>query len=344
MRIGNVVGYWSTNIGNSFFQLSAEKLLKEMGHDVFNIPDLSGYADLQSKSKNSLDLLSYYSLDALVLHGPMFRSNITEIMASLLEIQVDRKIPVLLLGAGMMDYDSKYSEKYRDFIDRCNVKFISTRDEATYEYLSGMNLSNTVLHNGIDLAFFLPKFYHKNTLKKELIVLNFDQIDEPKFKEVDSGEIQINHQSFTYRVGNKSEPLKLFKKFAPFVKWIWQRDINRELLINHDNILRTEHRYNPYFGKKIYSKSRTFASDHPTGYIDIYSNSKLTLSNRVHACALTLANGGKAMYFSNSKRAALLDRVVGDDSYTEKPVRINSSIIEDEYVNLIKALKNVIKD
>ena len=53
---------------------------------------------------------------------------------------------------------------------------------------------------------------------------------------------------------------------------------------NDDNLIRLDHRYNPAIPRKIYSKPNTFSADIPEGYLSIYKSSKLTVSNRVHAC------------------------------------------------------------
>ena len=81
--------------------------------------------------------------------------------------------------------------------------------------------------------------------------------------------------------------------------------------------------------------------DTPEGYLLAYANSKLTLSNRVHANVATLSYGNSSMYFSNSKRAKLLDRLGLKDIY-KKPMSLKKEILEEEKHNLINfILKNL---
>ena len=79
--------------------------------------------------------------------------------------------------------------------------------------------------------------------------------------------------------------------------------------------------------------------DTPEGYLLAYANSKLTLSNRVHANVATLSYGNPAMYFSDSKRAKLLDRLNLCEIYN-KPMKLSSDILDLEKNNLVEFIKN----
>ena len=83
----------------------------------------------------------------------------------------------------------------------------------------------------------------------------------------------------------------------------------------------------------------TFAMDTPEGYLLAYANSKLTLSNRVHANVATLSYGNSSMYFSDSKRASLLDRLGLGEIYN-KPMSLNPDLLEDEKNGLLNFIKN----
>ena len=82
--------------------------------------------------------------------------------------------------------------------------------------------------------------------------------------------------------------------------------------------------------------------DTPEGYLLAYSNSKLTLSNRVHANVASLSYGNKAMYFSDSKRANLLNRL-GLNTIYNKPVSLNFSELDFEKKELVLFIKNQIQ-
>jgi len=103
----------------------------------------------------------------------------------------------------------------------------------------------------------------------------------------------------------------------------------------------TNHRYNPMYIKKIYSLPHTYSGDTPFPYWAIYKNSKLTISNRVHACVATLSFGNPAWLFTKSPRAGLLDRV-GAGDIKEQPVRIDIPRLQKDKAEMIAFVKQVL--
>ena len=69
-NIAIVAGYWSTNIGNSFFQLGAEYLLHQVFPEdrVVMLSDQPGYWNVRlGNPANALGLLEHVALDYLVI-------------------------------------------------------------------------------------------------------------------------------------------------------------------------------------------------------------------------------------------------------------------------------------
>ena len=81
--------------------------------------------------------------------------------------------------------------------------------------------------------------------------------------------------------------------------------------------------------------------DTPEGYLIAYANSELTLSNRVHANVATLSYGNTAMYFSDSKRATLLNRLDLSEIYN-KPMTLDQDRLDEEKFNLLNFIKSTI--
>ena len=79
----------------------------------------------------------------------------------------------------------------------------------------------------------------------------------------------------------------------------------------------------------------------PYGYINIYANSKLTLSDRVHACAVTMAFGHPAMLFAKTNRVGLLERV-GAGGISLHPVKPDVLFIENEKKQMKKWLADTL--
>ena len=105
-------------------------------------------------------------------------------------------------------------------------------------------------------------------------------------------------------------------------------------------MFRTDHRFHPHYRNKIYNQNNSFCSDLPYGYLDIYANSELTLSDRVHACAVTMAYGHSAMLFAKTNRVGLLERV-GAKDISKHPVSLDLMLINVEKEKMINWLSEI---
>lgn len=64
---------------------------------------------------------------------------------------------------------------------------------------------------------------------------------------------------------------------------------------------------------RLFFKPNSFCSQTPFGYLNIYKNTNLTITDRLHASVATMAYGNPARLFLKSNRAFLLDRVGAAD-------------------------------
>lgn len=336
MKIASVKGWWSTNIGNSLFQISAKGIFEELGLDVVSVPDAPGFINVKKGNPaNYFDFNEYLDIDFFCIHGPSFRKEFDRIYLDSLTKLSKRGVKVISLGAGCMHYDQSMSKYYRDWIEACGISVIATRDEKTYDYLKG---SNAKLYSGIDLGFLISFYAPQPTFvdNQKFVCFNFDQIPEPVFEEDEQGVIQIDSKTFSYRKSFSREPKGIAKKLFPFIRPYFKTFQNE--MIDGQRIIRLDHRFNPYSRKKIYSDANTFAMDVPDGYLLAYANSLMTLSNRVHANVATLSYGNRSMYFSDSKRALLLDRMGLGEIYN-RPLSLDKDRLLEEKEELISFVK-----
>ena len=112
-------------------------------------------------------------------------------------------------------------------------------------------------------------------------------------------------------------------------------------MIGQYMLVRTDQRFHPHFRSKIYAYKNSFCADIPYGYINLYANAQLTLSDRVHACAVTLAYGHSAMLFAKTNRVGLLERV-GAGEITKRPVSLDMELIRAEKAKMVEWLQNVL--
>lgn len=310
MNIGVLCGYWSTNIGNSFFQLGAEYVLKRAfaGHDLFFVGDQAGYAYPKSgRPANALDLLRYIDVDYLAVLGPFIRPEFEKILGPTLRALSARGTRIIALSVGLMDYKLD-AKRYRELLKGIDFFCFFSRDHHTYTELGDLAVNS---YDGIDAAFFISDAVRRKPFSKDMgdyWAVNFDQAPEPRIETASFP----GAQRFAIANGELYMDMKAFRKESIL------RNMGRRVLrstlrstseIGGARIIRTDHRYNPYIERKIYSGSNTYSGDVPFSYLQIYANAKGVISNRVHACVAALSYGVPAFLASGSERSKLFDRI-----------------------------------
>lgn len=314
MNIGVITGYWSTNVGNAFFQLGAQHALRQVfpQANIFPVPDAPGYLlPTAGNPRNSFDLLGELEMDYLVILGPFIRPEFEIILAPALRKLAQKGTQFLAMGVGMMSYDEGTIGSAIRIIQDLPFRLLITRDTPTFE---AFHSYFPAALDGVDVAFFVSDVWtdtQKLKRSKPYVAFNFDQTPEPEFKLSDSGydelaadlngdRYAINFPQFRRKwSGRGFIPQVLERMFFP--------QTVAEQVAGFD-IIRTDHRYNPAIPRKLYTSPQTFTSDVPWPYLSIYAGAEATFSNRVHACAATLAYGRPAMLFSDTPRAHLLER------------------------------------
>jgi hypothetical protein len=349
-RIAVMAGYWSTNIGNSFFQLGAEYLLQRIfpKDQVVLLSDQPGYWNVNVGSPaNALVLLEHLPLDYVVILGPYLRPQYAKIWLQTLKVLQKKGVRILALSAGMMDYRPAAVQQYRAWLADVPPFVMTTRDAYTYEYVGDLAQH---AYDGIDAAFFVSDLYEP--LPVELgnyVVFNFDKVPEPEVRvgdravgaavDADSVAFEFEGEGWRLRFPPLRTRLSHKYKFFPFLDAFLPASYPER--VGKRLIVRTDHRFNPFLLRKGFKGPNSFASDVPYSYLTLYANATLTLSNRVHACVATVAYGGTAMLFSKSPRARLLERV-GLTAIKNEPMALDLDYLAEEKATLIGFLRSVL--
>ena len=341
-RIGVLTGYWSTNIGNAFFQLGAQYALEKAlpGAHIFLIGDQPGYWNVaQGNPANALDYVKHLDLDAVVVLGPYVRPEMTKITAEMLRAQHKKGAKLIVMAAGMMQYDKDTIASARSLMADCPPFVFTTRDSETYDALGDLAEH---AYDGIDVATFVsdlfPPIDHD---LGDYMVLNFDQIPEPRIAptgkfgtgprtgsfDFDGTEWSFHQPRFRTEMSYKSRAYL----FAEAALGLGRKGPSE---IAGMKVIRTDHRYNPFMLRKSYKLPMTYAGDIPHSYLNLYANSRLTISNRVHACVATVSYGNPAMLFTRSPRAYLLKRL-GLDTIKQEPNRVDMVWLRQQKTALI---------
>ena len=185
VKVAHILGDWSRNIGNAFFQLGGLWVLREVlpNAQIILINEQPGYPSYWQprggNPKNSFDTPSALDVDYLVLMGPMFRPETEKIWGDSLSKVLAKGTRLILLGIGAMKYDHENILHYRNFLTKYRPYIFISRDRETFDLIG--DLSENAFC-GIDFGFFMPEVYQPlglNGCSEKFIALNFDKIPEP---------------------------------------------------------------------------------------------------------------------------------------------------------------------
>lgn len=348
-RIGVLTGYWSTNIGNAFFQLGAVYALEKAypSAHVFPIGDQAGYWNTKAGNpSNALDYAKHLDLDALVILGPYVRPEMNNIVSDLIRTQHEKGAKIMVLAAGMMQYDPGTIELSRSLMKDCPPHVFTSRDTETYDALGDLAVSS---FDGVDVATFVSDLFPKVPSDIEpYIAVNFDQIPEPRIKTApETNQSASRSFQFDGKAWNVFQPklrTELCYKHRAYIFLDSLLGLNKgPERIDDRLVVRTDHRYNPFLMRKNYRANNIYSGDVPYSYLNIYANAELTISNRVHACVATVSYGNPAMLFTRSPRAYLLKRL-GLDKIKNEPQRVDLGFLSDEKAKLIDWLRQQLTD
>jgi hypothetical protein len=109
------------------------------------------------------------------------------------------------------------------------------------------------------------------------------------------------------------------------------------------DVIRTDHRPHPMLKRKTYRRKNVMVNDTPFPFLELYSQARLTLSNRMHACVAAAAYGNHAMLFSQSPRIRLLERL-GLENIQRNPVKLDPTYLECEKRELVQFLRSLVSE
>ena len=351
IKVAYSTGFWCTNIGNSFFSLGVEYVLKQLlgSENVTLVSDYQTYTTAYGKRlyphKNQLEYISSLDIDYLVLAGPVISRYFLLLWKDILLRLKNRGIGYIILSAGTMKLDESSEQEVISFFKECPPYIIVSREHETYEAYGKYAMNS---YDGICFSFFTPDYYSPCgiDLGKSYWVSNFDKIIEPEIW-VDNSDKKHTHEfdfaGKRYYINSPNSASKKTDRFTDALIYIQSvlPAPHRPDAVGDYLIVRTDNRFHPHFRNKIYSLGNSFCADVPYGYINLYANSQLTLSDRVHSCAVTLAFGHSAMLFVKTNRVGLLDRV-GAVDITKRPVTIDLNALSEEKNNMVEWLKSVL--
>lgn len=293
------------NIGDGWYQFSLFYMLKNLfpHHEVvLGEGPVNRAFRISNKAQlnNALNLLEYQEADIHVFSGPMVPQIIRNYGATIKNILRRKKNYVLISASGTGLTSSQVHEIGR-FLKEYPPLLMSTRDYETY-----LNFKDYVpnSYNGICTAFLVDLNIKLNTftLDKPFFISSFYTELEPDFilkdysKPVNIENIIVKHKKTKYHL-----PFK-FARHLNFMN-------PQQAELNGIKIVRTIQNLNTKFNHINFAMPNSFISFNPLTYLEVVKSSEFTISDRVHACAVSLGCGKPARFLFETPRAGIFDRL-----------------------------------
>lgn len=112
--------------------------------------------------------------------------------------------------------------------------------------------------------------------------------------------------------------------------------------LNGRTIIRAHHSCWGPSPENYLTTENTLISDIPHDYLTLYANAEELHSDRVHACAATLAYGRRARLYSSTPRASMFD-AVGASKVRESLVQLDTQMLAEMKNGLVETVRNLVK-
>ncbi len=344
-------GCWPTNIGNAFINLGAMASLRSaVGTDaeIHYIGGMSQYIFwLFDKPENCFQMADLMKCDYFVIAGMTQWATFLEGNAGVMKHFSKRGSRIVVAGGGGCAYDRQEIESVRRFMKDVPIYAFVSRDTFSYE-----NYGDLAEHSldGIDSGFFVSESAAIPALVDNgFVVVNFDQLEEPRF---------VNFQPFGHQelfgpvpprreVDFEIRLRKFLRTVASRVRHPRRRNSpptnDRVIDLHGRKLLRAHHNCVPgQFPEHHLAKPDTLFSDLPWDFLTLYKHAHAVYSDRVHCCVASLAYGNRAMLFGTSNPRIRLFQRVGAAGILDEAVQCPEGLLSEVRAEQVAFLKRVI--
>lgn len=282
------------NVGDGWYQTSLYGLLRKTfpQHQVLlgEGPVRRAFRISNGKQlKNALNVMDYERADIHVFSGPMIPSIIRDYSQAIKRLIADGENYVLLSASGTGLSASEIAE-IGEFLTKYPPLLLSTRDEETYDNFKSY-VSNS--YNGICTAFLVDRTIELDTfqLEKPFFISSFYMEMEPTFS-LRGGEVRIDNVDVEHHKTMFGLPFR-YSRHQNFLR-------KHQYQLGGHLIVRTVQNLNTRFNHINFAAPNSFISFNPVRYLEVAKSSEFTISDRVHACAISLACNHPARFLFNT--------------------------------------------
>ncbi|MFO7545525.1 MAG: polysaccharide pyruvyl transferase family protein [Trueperaceae bacterium] len=311
----------SSNIGNAFFYLGVRHLLGSLVPNArvyeSQFLPINPYRLNRQQAANAFDYFAEVEgADAVVIAGPVLDRGFGRQFEPALARAAEADVPVLLLTAGGRGYDDEEVAHCRAVLERYRPAVFTSRDRDTFDAYADLAHRS---YDGVCTSFFVDEWFEGYPTPKlePYLVSTFDFGPEPRLDGVTRDALR---QRKPIEVPTEA---RRTRAMANNVRYLLQRDLPRT--VNGMTVVRATHR--PLRSKHLqFHRPNLVSAFHHDSYLNLYRHAELTLTDRMHAAAVTLAFGRPALLTLASNRTRLLARagfaaVQGEVLYPD-PTRI----------------------
>lgn len=322
------------NIGDSFYQIGIQGLLSEILPDA-NIlagegPPRRAFGLKQATLEKCFHLREHQEADLYIFSGPIVSNLHNDYAALFQSLKREGKRYALMSVSTGRTLEQNEINRIGKILKDSPPDFITTRDQATYDVLAKI-FPNT--YNGICTAFVSPKYVDVAPVKESVqyFTSSFHRIPEPDYSFPADAKPTVDNIQVT-----KRKPFP----FKPLAETVEFRSV-RPADVGPFSVVRPQHGIGRRLRWQQFPHANSFASYNPSGYYSIYRSTKFTVTDRVHAAAITVALGNPAILLWEGYRSGIFPRL-GMDFSGGQVMRLDRSRLEEETENLKTfLLKNI---
>lgn len=315
------------NVGDGWYQYSLFYLLKKLYPDaqiVLGEGPVKRAFRIKSEKQlsNTLNLLDWQTADIHVFSGPMLKSLVSEYGTAIKRIK-ERGAQYAFISVSGTAVSAEQKQQIGQFLQKYPPLLFSTRDEETYNNFKSY-VSNA--YNGICTAFLVDRTIPLDTfqLDKPFFVSSFYMENEPNFTL--NGDFDIKNLQIEHRKNRFGLPFK----FARHLNYT----LPQQEEVGGHKIVRLIQNLNTRFNHINFALPNSFISFNPITYLEVIKSAEFVISDRVHACATSLACGHPARFLFETPRAGIFDRLGFDYKKEKGIIYPNMEIIDDEMEKL----------
>ena len=292
------------NLGDGFYQNTLFNLISEIFPNA-EVYCGEGPVERSFKPKkrhiiNSFKLIENQNADIHVFSGPMLKNLIKTDYYKAIKNIIESGANYALLSCSCDGLKGLELNRVREFLIKFPPIAFASRDPYTYEVFKDFVPTS---YNGICTAFLVDKYLKIDTLelKEKYFVSSFYTKPEPNY----SSELNQN-------INIKDVDVSYGKCYLPLLPW----KINRHLEIYKNSIsnlgelriIRTVQGVSNKSNNYNFKYPNSFITYNPITLLSLFKGCEFTISDRVHACAVTLVFGKPARFLHKTDRAGIFDR------------------------------------